>query len=50
MEGSSVYVNKTEMLKSDYFRDLLREKIRDIIYEERKKMRNLIKYYLMMRL
>ena len=47
---SSAYVNETEMLKSDYFRDLLREKIRDIIYEERKKMRNLTKYYLMMRL
>ena len=30
------YVNETEMLKSDYFRDLLREKIRDLIYEERK--------------
>ena len=30
------YVNETEMLKSDYFRDLLREKIRDFIYEERK--------------
>ena len=37
MEGSSAYVNETEMLKSDYFRDLLREKIRDAIYEERKK-------------
>ena len=30
------YVNETEMLTSDYFRDLLREKIRDLIYEERK--------------
>ena len=30
------YVNETEMLKSDYFRVLLREKIRDLIYEERK--------------
>ena len=44
------YVNETEMLKSDYFRDLLREKIRDTIYEERKKMGNLTKYYLKMRL
>ena len=31
MEGSSTYVNETEMLKSNYFRDLLREKIRDLI-------------------
>ena len=31
------YVNETEMLKSSYFRDLLREKIRDALYEERKK-------------
>ena len=44
---SSAYVNETEMLKSDYFRDLLREKIRDAIYEERKK--NLTKSYLMLR-
>ena len=50
MEESSAYVNGTEMLKSDYFRDLLREKITDTIYEEREKMRNLTKYYLKMRL
>ena len=43
MEGSSAYVNETEMLKSDYFRDLLREKIRDTIYEERKKNEKLDK-------
>ena len=36
------YVNETEMLKSDYFRDLLREK-RDTIYEERKKNEKLDK-------
>ena len=40
---SSAYVNETEMLKSDYFRDLLREKIRDAIYEERKKNEKLDK-------
>ena len=43
MEGSSAYVNETEMLKSDYFRDLLREKIRETIYEERKKNEKLDK-------
>ena len=40
---SSAYVNETEMLKSDHFRDLLREKIRDTIYEERKKNEKLDK-------
>ena len=40
---SSAYVNETEMLKSDYFRDLLREKIRNAIYEERKKNEKLDK-------
>ena len=30
-------VNETEMLKSGYFRDLLREKITDCLNEERKK-------------
>ena len=34
------YVNETEMLKSGYFQDLLREKIRDALYEERKKNKN----------
>ena len=43
MEGSSAYVNEKEILKSDYFRDLLREKIRDTIYEEREKNEKLDK-------
>ena len=37
MEIEYEYVNETEMLKSGYFRDILREKIRDALYEERKK-------------
>ena len=37
------YVNETEMLKSGYFQDLLREKIRDALYEERKKNKKLDK-------
>ena len=37
------YVNETEMLKSGYFHDLLREKIRDCLYEERKKNKELDK-------
>ena len=43
MEESFDDVNETEMLKSDYFRDLLREKIRDLIYEEREKNEKLDK-------
>ena len=43
-------VNETEMLKSGYFRDLLREKITDCLNEERKKIRNLTKSYLKWRL
>ena len=36
-------VNETEMLKSGYFRDLLREKITDCLSEERKKNKKLDK-------
>ena len=35
--------NETEMLKSDYFRDKLREKITNCLYEERKKSKKLDK-------
>ena len=35
--------NETEMLKSDHFRDLLREKITNCLYEERKKSKKLDK-------
>ena len=38
--------NETEMIKSDYFRDVLREKITNCLNEERKKVRNLTKYCL----
>ena len=41
MEIEYEYVNETEMLKSGYFRDILREKIRDALYEERKKNKKL---------
>ena len=37
MEMEYENVNETEMLKSGYFRDLLREKIKDCLNEERKK-------------
>ena len=35
-----------DKLNSEYFRNLLREKITNCLNEERKKVRNLIKYYL----
>ena len=35
--------NETEMIKSDYFRDVLREKITNCLYEERKKSKKLDK-------
>ena len=38
--------NETEMLKSDHFRDILREKITNCLHEERKKSKKLNKYYL----
>ena len=35
--------NETEMIKSDYFRDVLREKITNCFYEERKKSKKVDK-------
>ena len=35
--------NETEMLKSDHFRDILREKITNCLHEERKKSKKLDK-------
>ena len=43
MEIEYEYVNETEILKSGYFQDILREKIRDALYEERKKNEKLDK-------
>ena len=37
IEFENENVNETEMIKSGYFRDLLREKITDCLIEERKK-------------
>ena len=42
--------SETEMIKSDYFRDKLREKITNCIHEERKKSKKLDKYYMKLRL
>ena len=38
--------HETDKLNSEYFRNLLREKIKNCLNEGRKKVRNLIKYHL----
>ena len=43
MEIENENENETEMIKSDYFRDVLREKITNCLNEERKKSKKLDK-------